>query len=101
IQNQEKVGHEHFIISQVKNHNRTGGACHDGWEHMLLETKNEAGVHLDEEENDFMLDNVYGDNTVEELSVIVIMMEHIQTTDDKLDAEPTYDAELISEVNAS
>ncbi|GJU66989.1 hypothetical protein Tco_1253248 [Tanacetum coccineum] len=43
-------------------------------EQMLLATKDEVGVHLDEEENDFMLDNVYGDNTLEELSAAVIMM---------------------------
>ncbi|GKA77937.1 hypothetical protein Tco_0784474 [Tanacetum coccineum] len=35
---------------------------------MLLATKNEAGVHLDEEGNYFMLDNAYGDNTLEEIN---------------------------------
>ncbi|GKG63223.1 hypothetical protein Tco_0638870, partial [Tanacetum coccineum] len=29
-------------------------------EQMFLATKDEAGVHLDQEENDFMLDNAYG-----------------------------------------
>ncbi|GJR21414.1 integrase, catalytic region, zinc finger, CCHC-type containing protein [Tanacetum coccineum] len=43
-------------------------------EQMLLATKNEAGVHLDEEGNYFMLDNAYGDNTLEELSAAMIMM---------------------------
>ncbi|GJT33833.1 retrovirus-related pol polyprotein from transposon TNT 1-94, partial [Tanacetum coccineum] len=70
-------------------------------EHMLLATKDEAGVHLNEEENDFMLDNAYEDNALQELNATVIMMAHIQPTDDKSDAEPTYDVELISEVNAS
>ncbi|GKE79788.1 hypothetical protein Tco_1549788 [Tanacetum coccineum] len=55
---------------------------------MLLATKDEAGVHLDEEENDFMLDNAHGDNTLEELSAAVIMMAHIQLIDDKFDAKP-------------
>ncbi|GKD34887.1 hypothetical protein Tco_1250396 [Tanacetum coccineum] len=41
------------------------------WEQMLLAIKDEAVVHLDEEENDFMLDNAYGDNTLEELNVAV------------------------------
>ncbi|GKA95458.1 hypothetical protein Tco_0817496 [Tanacetum coccineum] len=68
---------------------------------MLLATKDEAEVHLDEEENDFMLDNSCGDNALEELNATVIMMVRIQPTDDKSYAEPTYDAELISEVNAS
>ncbi|GKC23779.1 retrovirus-related pol polyprotein from transposon TNT 1-94 [Tanacetum coccineum] len=69
-------------------------------EQMLLVTKDEAGVHLDEEENDFMLDNAYGDNALEELNAAVIMMARIQPTDDKSDAELAYDAEFINEVNA-
>ncbi|GKA30913.1 hypothetical protein Tco_0717218 [Tanacetum coccineum] len=66
-------------------------------------TRNQAviqDVHLDEEEKDCMLDNAYGDNTLEELSAIVIMMARIQPDDDKYDAEPKYDAKVISEVNA-
>ncbi|GKF97979.1 hypothetical protein Tco_0293800, partial [Tanacetum coccineum] len=43
---------------------------------MLLAIKDEVVVHLDEEENDFMLDNAYGDNTLEELNATVIMMAH-------------------------
>ncbi|GJY07171.1 hypothetical protein Tco_0374225 [Tanacetum coccineum] len=43
-------------------------------EQMILATKYEAGVHIDEEENDFMLNNAYGDNTLEELNATVIMM---------------------------
>ncbi|GJZ93519.1 retrovirus-related pol polyprotein from transposon TNT 1-94 [Tanacetum coccineum] len=70
-------------------------------EQMLLATKDEAGVHLDEEENDFMLVNAYADDTLEELNASVIIMARIQPTDDKSDAELTYDAKLISEVNAS
>ncbi|GJR32288.1 hypothetical protein Tco_1108520 [Tanacetum coccineum] len=69
-------------------------------EQILLATKDEVGVHLDEEKNDFMLDNAYGNNTLEELNAIVIMMTRIQPTDDKFDEKPTYDAEFISEVNA-
>ncbi|GJR73159.1 hypothetical protein Tco_0085524 [Tanacetum coccineum] len=63
---------------------------------MLLATKDEAGVHLDEEENIFMLNNAYGDNTLKELNVVVIMMARIQPTDDKSDAELTYDAKFIN-----
>ncbi|GJR76488.1 hypothetical protein Tco_0088853 [Tanacetum coccineum] len=73
----------------------------NGREQMLLATKYEAGVHLDEEDNDFMLVNAYGDDTLEELNASVIMMTRIQPTDDKSDTEPTYDVELTSEVNAS
>ncbi|GJX88539.1 hypothetical protein Tco_0340553 [Tanacetum coccineum] len=72
-----------------------------GKTNMLLALKDEDGAHLDDEENDFMLDNAYGDNTLEELNAAIIMMAHIQPTNDKYDAKPTYDAEFISEVNAS
>ncbi|GJU32016.1 hypothetical protein Tco_1175605 [Tanacetum coccineum] len=72
-----------------------------GKTNMLLATKDEAGVHLDEEENDFLLDNAYRDNALEELNAAVVMMARIQPTDDKSDVEPTYDDEFISEVNAS
>ncbi|GJU16006.1 reverse transcriptase domain-containing protein [Tanacetum coccineum] len=70
-------------------------------EQMLLAAKDEAEVNLDAEENDFMLMNAYGDEQLEELNASVIMMARIQPTDDMYDVEPTYDVELISEVNAS
>nr|GEV88481.1 copia protein [Tanacetum cinerariifolium] len=68
---------------------------------MLMAMKDEAGSNLNEEENDFMLDNAYGDDTLEELSASIIMMARIQPADDNVDAKPKYDAEAISEVNAS
>ncbi|GJZ68473.1 hypothetical protein Tco_0631713 [Tanacetum coccineum] len=69
-------------------------------EQMLLAIKDEAGGNLNEEENEFMLDNAYGDDTLEELSAVVIMMARIQPTDDNANVEPKYDTEVISEVNA-
>ncbi|GKE51134.1 hypothetical protein Tco_1486290 [Tanacetum coccineum] len=65
---------------------------------MLLTMKDEAVGSLNEKENDFMLDISYGDDTLEELSVAVIMMAHIQPADDNADDEPKYDAEAISKV---
>nr|GEU51909.1 hypothetical protein [Tanacetum cinerariifolium] len=44
-----------------------------------------------------MQNNAYGDNTLKELNAIMIMMERIQLTDDKSDAEATYGTEFISE----
>ncbi|GJW20889.1 hypothetical protein Tco_0031511 [Tanacetum coccineum] len=41
---------------------------------MLLAMKDEAKSNLKDEENDFMLDNSYGDETLEELTAAVIMM---------------------------
>ncbi|GKA02374.1 hypothetical protein Tco_0675039 [Tanacetum coccineum] len=40
-------------------------------EQMLLAMKDEAGSNLKDEENDFMLDSSYGDETLEELTVAV------------------------------
>nr|GEV43528.1 hypothetical protein [Tanacetum cinerariifolium] len=52
---------------------------------------------LNKEENDFMLDNAYGDETLEELTTIVIMMTRIQPANDNAETEPKYDAKAVSE----
>ncbi|GJW55803.1 hypothetical protein Tco_0099888 [Tanacetum coccineum] len=70
-------------------------------EKLLLAMKYEAGSNLKDEENDFMLDNSYGDETLEELTAAVIMMARIQPADDNADFEPSYNAKVVSEVNAS
>ncbi|GKA73503.1 hypothetical protein Tco_0779805 [Tanacetum coccineum] len=49
---------------------------------MLLAMKDEAGDTLNDEENDFMLDNAYEDETLEELTVVVLMIAQIQPADD-------------------
>ncbi|GJW55682.1 putative ribonuclease H-like domain-containing protein [Tanacetum coccineum] len=46
-------------------------------EQMLLAMKDQAGSNLNNEENDFMLDNSFGDETLEELTVALIMMARI------------------------
>ncbi|GJU12280.1 copia protein [Tanacetum coccineum] len=43
-------------------------------EQMLLDMKDEAGSNLNNEENDFMLDTSYGEETIEELTATVILM---------------------------
>ncbi|GJR43647.1 hypothetical protein Tco_1311750 [Tanacetum coccineum] len=68
---------------------------------MLLAMKDEAESNLQDEENDFMLDNSYGDETLEELTTAVIMMARIQPADENDESEPSYDAKAVSEVNAS
>ncbi|GJX93960.1 hypothetical protein Tco_0348546 [Tanacetum coccineum] len=68
---------------------------------ILLAMKDEVGVHLDAEENDFMRMSAYGKDRLEECNASMIMMEHIQSINNESDVEPTYDAEVISEVNAS
>ncbi|GJV37623.1 hypothetical protein Tco_1410100 [Tanacetum coccineum] len=69
-------------------------------EQMLLAMKDEAGSNLKDEENDFMLDNSYGDETLKELTAIVIMMARIQPVDDNDVTEPNYDLKVVSELNA-
>ncbi|GKC14584.1 retrovirus-related pol polyprotein from transposon TNT 1-94 [Tanacetum coccineum] len=70
-------------------------------EQILLAMKDEAGSNLNAEENDFMLDNSFGHETLEELIAAVIMMARIQLADGNAVTEPTYDAKAVSEVNAS
>ncbi|GKE70566.1 hypothetical protein Tco_1528638 [Tanacetum coccineum] len=62
--------------------------------------EDEAGSNLKDEENDFMLDNSYGDETLKELTVAVIMMARIQPADDNDVTEPNYDTKAVNEVNA-
>nr|GEV12021.1 hypothetical protein [Tanacetum cinerariifolium] len=57
--------------------------------------KDEAESNLNSEENDFMLDDSFGDETLEELTAAVIMMACIQPTDDNAVIEPNYDAKTI------
>ncbi|GJY96229.1 hypothetical protein Tco_0512590 [Tanacetum coccineum] len=68
---------------------------------MLLALKDEAVGNLNEKENDFMLDNYYGDDSLEELNATIIMMACIQPTDDTDATLSRSDAEILSEVNAS
>ncbi|GKB23248.1 retrovirus-related pol polyprotein from transposon TNT 1-94 [Tanacetum coccineum] len=48
-----------------------------------------------------MLDNLYGDETLEELTAAVMMMAQIQPADGNAETVPSYDAKVVSEVNAS
>ncbi|GKD60981.1 hypothetical protein Tco_1298490, partial [Tanacetum coccineum] len=68
---------------------------------MLLVMKDEAGSNLKDDENDFMLDNSYGYETLEELTAVVIMIDRIQSVDDNAASKPSYDAKAVSEVNDS
>ncbi|GKE35042.1 hypothetical protein Tco_1454364 [Tanacetum coccineum] len=70
-------------------------------EQILLAMKDEARRNLNDKENDFMLDNSFGDDTLEELTVAVIMMAQIQPADDNGVQKPNYDAKAVSEINAS
>nr|GEY91414.1 hypothetical protein [Tanacetum cinerariifolium] len=70
-------------------------------EQMLLAVKDEAGSNLNNEENDFMLDTLYGEETIEELTAAVMLMDRIQPAAGNAETVPSYDAKADSEVNAS
>ncbi|GJY01176.1 hypothetical protein Tco_0359328 [Tanacetum coccineum] len=67
----------------------------------FIGTKDEAGGNLNDEENDFMLDNAHKYDTLEEQTTAVIMMARIQPANDNAETDPKYDVEAVSEVNAS
>nr|GEZ40653.1 hypothetical protein [Tanacetum cinerariifolium] len=70
-------------------------------EQMLLAIKDEAGSILKYEENDFLLDNSYGEQKIKELTATVMLMARIQPADGNNKTVPSYDAKAVSEVNAS
>ncbi|GJR84038.1 hypothetical protein Tco_0154823 [Tanacetum coccineum] len=65
-------------------------------EQMLLAMKDEAGSNLNNEENDFMLDTSYGEKTMEELTVAVMLMARIQPADRNTKIVPSYNAKVVS-----
>nr|GEY91829.1 hypothetical protein [Tanacetum cinerariifolium] len=66
-------------------------------EQILLAMKDEARSILNDEENDFMLDNSYGEETIEDLTVAVMLMDRIQPADGNAETVPSYDAKAVSE----
>ncbi|GJS85837.1 hypothetical protein Tco_0752378 [Tanacetum coccineum] len=70
-------------------------------ERMLLAMKDEVRSNLKDEENDFLLDNSYGEETMEELTAAVMLMARIQLANGNAETVPSYDAKAVSEVNVS
>nr|GEV33149.1 integrase, catalytic region, zinc finger, CCHC-type, peptidase aspartic, catalytic [Tanacetum cinerariifolium] len=70
-------------------------------EQILLAIKDEAKSNLKNKENDFLLDNSFGEETMEELTDLVMLMARIQPSDGNDETVPSYDAKTVSEVNAS
>ncbi|GJZ94984.1 hypothetical protein Tco_0667187 [Tanacetum coccineum] len=68
---------------------------------MLLVKKDEAGITLIKEENEFLLANVNGEEELEELNASCIMKARIQTIDNNSDLEPSYDFDFANEVHNS
>ncbi|GJT98568.1 hypothetical protein Tco_1094086 [Tanacetum coccineum] len=67
-------------------------------EQMLLAKKDEAGVILSKEHNDFLLADVAQVEEIEELSANICMMVRIQQANTNYDEGPSYDSAFISEV---
>ncbi|GJS65026.1 retrovirus-related pol polyprotein from transposon TNT 1-94 [Tanacetum coccineum] len=68
-------------------------------EQMLLAMKDEAESHLSNEENDFMLDTAYGEESLDELTASVMLMARIQSADGNTNTVPSYDETAVSQVN--
>ncbi|GJX32415.1 integrase, catalytic region, zinc finger, CCHC-type containing protein [Tanacetum coccineum] len=66
-------------------------------EQMLLAIKDETRSNLNNEENDFMLDTSSGEETMEELTAVVMLMARIQLVDSNTETVPSYDAKAVSE----
>ncbi|GJY38987.1 retrovirus-related pol polyprotein from transposon TNT 1-94 [Tanacetum coccineum] len=62
---------------------------------MLLAMKDEAGSNLNNEENDFMLDTSYGEETMEELTIVVLLMAQIQPADGNAETVPSNDTKAV------
>nr|GEV13980.1 integrase, catalytic region, zinc finger, CCHC-type, peptidase aspartic, catalytic [Tanacetum cinerariifolium] len=57
--------------------------------------KDEAESNLKEKENDFLLDNSYAEETMEELTTTIMLMARIQLTDGNAETVPSYDAKAV------
>ncbi|GJX39961.1 hypothetical protein Tco_0254951 [Tanacetum coccineum] len=70
-------------------------------EQMLLAKKDEAGVELIDEKNDFLLADVPDSEELEELNATYIMMDRLQFVNNDSKAGPLYDSYFANEVNDS
>ncbi|GKB84973.1 hypothetical protein Tco_0957245, partial [Tanacetum coccineum] len=57
-------------------------------EQMLLAMKDEDGSNLNNEENDFLLDNSYREEIMKELTAAVVLMARIQPADGNAETVP-------------
>ncbi|GJY45559.1 putative ribonuclease H-like domain-containing protein [Tanacetum coccineum] len=70
-------------------------------EKLLLAMKDEAGSHLSNEENNFMLDNAYGEESLDELTASVMLMARLQPAAETTNNVPSYDDKAVSQVHDS
>ncbi|GJZ41525.1 hypothetical protein Tco_0588411, partial [Tanacetum coccineum] len=67
-------------------------------EQMLLAMKDEVGSHLNNKKNDFMLDNAYGEESLDEFTASVMLMARLQPADETTDTVPAYDDKVASQL---
>ncbi|GKE78550.1 retrovirus-related pol polyprotein from transposon TNT 1-94 [Tanacetum coccineum] len=70
-------------------------------EQMLLAMKVEARIHLNNKENDFMLNNAYGKESLDGLTAFVLLMARLQPAAETTDTVPSYDDKAVSQVHDS
>nr|GFB38692.1 hypothetical protein [Tanacetum cinerariifolium] len=81
-------------------YNQTGDAItYEELEQLLLAMIDEAERNLSNEENDFMLDNAYGEETLDESTASVMLMARIQPANENAETMPSYDTKAVSQVN--
>ncbi|GJS62469.1 gag-pol polyprotein [Tanacetum coccineum] len=64
---------------------------------MLLAKQDEAGIHLHEKQNDFLLADIPKDEKLQEINALCIMLAHIQAIANESDVEPSYDSDFVDE----
>ncbi|GKB67891.1 hypothetical protein Tco_0929303, partial [Tanacetum coccineum] len=64
---------------------------------MLLAKKDEAGIDLNNEENDFLLADVPDSEELEELNTTCIMMARLQSVNNDTKAGPSYNSDFANE----
>nr|GEV58879.1 retrovirus-related Pol polyprotein from transposon TNT 1-94 [Tanacetum cinerariifolium] len=67
-------------------------------EQMLLAMKDEAESNLNNKENDFMLDTLYGEETMKKLTAAVMLMARVQPADGNTESVPSYDSKVVSKL---
>ncbi|GJV07621.1 hypothetical protein Tco_1345277 [Tanacetum coccineum] len=72
-----------------------------GQEEAIQNTKDEAGVTLTDEHNDFLLADALRMEEIEELSANICLMARIQPANIESEEGPSYDSSFLSEVQTS
>ncbi|GJX04478.1 hypothetical protein Tco_0190394 [Tanacetum coccineum] len=92
----QKSNGNNAIVQRVPR--TTANSGYTPTQQMLLAKQDEARIHLDEEQNDFLLADIPENEELQELNTSCIMMAHIQEIANDSYAEPSYDSDFMDEV---